>query len=56
MSNEYTYWPGNVKICNCLNIGLQESHLDLLVIILIILFCILNMLVAKCDVPQKIIP
>ena len=44
ISIEYMYWGGRVSISNSLKRFLQDCHLDLLVRILITLFCILKML------------
>ena len=56
MSNENIYWDGRVSICNCLQRFWQESCFPLLIIILIILFCILKMLLLRCELPQNITP
>jgi len=56
MSSEYIYWPYIVRICCSLYNCLQDSYLELFMIILKILFWIQNILLLKGDVPQKIIP
>jgi hypothetical protein len=53
ITNEKIYWVGSVKIWYWLNSCLQESRLNLLAIILIALFCILNILLLRLDEAQK---
>ena len=52
ISIEYMYWDGRVSISNSLKRFLQDSHLDLLVRILITLFCILKMSLVTCALPR----
>jgi hypothetical protein len=56
ISRENIYCVCSGNICNSLNKFRHESILRELVIILIILFCILNMIFAWAELPQNITP
>ena len=55
-SNGTIYCEGSVSICSCWNRCLQDSRLDLLVMILNILFWILKIFLLKWELPQNIMP